>query len=476
MGMKKNASVITVDFLLLVILVAIATQSIPPISDYLIATRDEYAQAVSAAAQGRPEEVPEELVPFVSNYFIFLKAPIKWALVSVCFIIIFAYLCVNLLKAFEKIGEKTAFCLKFILIVPLVMITAFLPVLFRMTVDRHAQGGTPLSLSRKAQATQNGAKMVLLQGKNPYEGTITIEIPNPQAEAGTEESTTINQEKFSTAITSLASSLPVYVIIEGLCNYYDQRMTYLLYAALMMVVIMTLNAPHGSRLVLVIFVLLFSPFRVGFYSGSDALVPVFWLIVCLHGLLRKNHVLASISISLAALAQPLLYIVVLLYFAYLLSVRKSESVRAFGHTLFVLFIVAFFGLCFMSAGVRPLLAPLETMFFETSPMRPGSYGISNLLVWAGLAQSPETGLPFWAIAAVTAFIVFIPLVVRQKRKRTAVVFFENTFIMLFLLGFLALPSFNNDALYLVSAALAIVAVCHWERKDAEPESELPGGP
>ena len=248
-------------------------------------------------------------------------------------------------------------------------------------------------------------------------------------------------------------------------------MTHLLYAALLIIIVLTLNVSYLSRLVLVIFVLLFSPFRVGFYSGSDAIVPVFWLLVCLHGLLKKNYTLSSVSIALAALAHPFLYVGPLFYIAYLFGIRKTEPIKVLWH-LFVLFaVIALFGVLFRSAGARPLAAQAVRLFYETPAMRPGSYGFSNLLVFMGILTSPGEGFAFWMIGAGLALVVFVPLVIRQKRNSSACAFFENLFIMFFITGFFALPSFNNDAIFLTSAILAVAAVFHLEEKGADLETE-----
>jgi len=464
--MQKTVSAITIDFLLLVILVAIASQSIPPIADFLAATVSQYGDALATPPE-KLDALPDRLFAFVFNYSIFLGEPIKWALVSVCFIIIFLYLCVNLLLVFNKIKEKTAFFLKSAAVISLIAITVLLPCLFGMIADTRPKVNAPHPMSKEARKIQKAARMVLLERRNPYNGKIRIRIPGPE----TEPQPPPIEETFSASITTLVSSLPTCVIVDGLFDYYDQRITYIVYGILLIVILLTLNVSYISRLALLVFLLFFSPFRIGFYSGSDAIVPVFWLFVCLHGLLKKNYTLSSVSIALAALAHPFLCVGLLFYIAYLFGARKTQAVKMVWHLFVVFAIIGLFWLLFRSAGLRPLAAQAVRLFRETPVMRPGSYGFSNVLAFTGLLTPSGDSFPFWIIASALALILFLPLAVRQKRNSSACAFFENLFVVIFVPCFFALPSFNNDAVFLTSSILAGAAIFHLEGKEADLEKE-----
>jgi len=311
-SMKKSAPWITIDFLLLVIFAGIAAGSIPAI--FMLLMR---IQAAANFLIENPQLAPR-------NYKIFQTAPqhwepIKWALVSVCFIIVFLYLCVNILRSFERIGARGTFYLKSLLVILIIVICVFLPVLYHITFDKTFEGKLPQKLSQNAQAMQKAVKMLLLERKNPYNGSISLEVPAPEAGTGRYKVVT---QKFSGSITALVSSLPVCIIFDGLFHYYDQRLSCIIYLVLLVILVLNLKLSYASRIFLLIFIPLLGPFRIGFFAGSEAIVGVFWLVLFLWGLLKKNHILTSVSAGLAALSHPFLYFALLLY---LIHIFLSEG-------------------------------------------------------------------------------------------------------------------------------------------------------
>ena len=223
--------------------------------------------------------------------------PIFLLLTAVGLLAFMAYVLFDLLK--ERLGAKTAFNLKFILLWIIILTAVILPSM-KMIILRHEN--LPQSYSHDGGVIQTEAAVdYFLEGKNPYVEDYTN---TPMADWGFEQ--------FRTALThypylpaTFVLSAPVKLASDALLGWYDQRFTYLLLFVLTLVLAAGLTRGRAEDMLgLTMFIGLNPIMGLDVIFGQNDSFVLAWLVISAWFLYRKNWLWSSIFFGVAAASKP----------------------------------------------------------------------------------------------------------------------------------------------------------------------------
>jgi len=311
---------------------------------------------------------------------------------------------------------------------------------------------------------QEAALRYLGDGKNPYKETY-FGTPMEQWTYGEGDKDMVNPALYHFVMPPwyMLSSYPFYFISMRTLGYYDGRMPlFLATIGLLVVLFYWIKNKEIARLAVILIGLNPASMTYLIEGRSDMLV-LWWFILALFLIEKKQYVLSAVSLALAAMTKQTAWFAVPIVLGYLWVGRKASLKQ------FVTYLVA--GFLVGSVLMAPFLAWdasafLNSMVFYLSGNSPNSYPISGyglgmLLIGFNVIKDTHTYYPFIVWQLVMGGIgTVVGIALFRKYRSIAMVCIIHA-ITLFLFWYTS-RYFNNSHVAYIATLLAIGIFKAWD--------------
>jgi len=372
--------------------------------------------------------------------------PIFLILAAISILAFLAYVLLDLFK--DRLGEKTLFRWKYLLLWAIILTLVILPAL-KMTILRHEN--LPQSYSHDGGVIQTeAATNFFLQGKNPY---IETYRNTPMAEWGFEQFRTA-LDHYPYLPATFVLSAPIKLLSQATLGWYDQRFTYLLLFILSLALAAGITKGRRSDLLGLTMLLGLNPIMgLDVIFGQNDSFVLAWLIISAWFLYRKNWLWSSIFFGVAAASKPTAWFLGPFWAIALLEQSAIPLSQAFsrafwkklvtrmipGMGVFLLFTLPYF-----------LWSPndfIDDVWRWAAGTAVSHYQIWGLgfanfvLAWGGLPDR-FASWPFWIPELLIALPLLVILLIKQLKDNSISSWFWHGSILL--LGFAYFSRFLNE--------------------------------
>jgi hypothetical protein len=336
--------------------------------------------------------------------------------------------------------ERLIFTAKLFLATLFIFIAVVLPTL-REIADRHAS--QPYMYAHDGLIQTEEAIKFLLVGKNPYTeeyiNTPMAEWPGYLVVFGEGVPTPLFHYVYLPF--SFLFSIPFYLVCKNVLGWYDQRFVYLLLFIGLMILLPQLTRDWSKKLGLLLGFGLNLYFTIFFANGNNDVIVLFWLVLTIFLLQRRQVVFSSVALALACTSKQSALLLLPFYFLYLMrGSYRRESATSILKGTFSFFIVS-------SLIIVPFLVwdPISFIDDTVNYLGGGSevsfpiYGhnLGTLLLATGIIESKQAYFPFWILQALFGLPTLLWLLRKQSRDNDIRQVCLNYAITSFVFGFLS---------------------------------------
>lgn len=336
--------------------------------------------------------------------------------------------------------ERPIFPLKLFLVTLFIFMAVVLPTL-RNIMDRHAS--QPYMYAHDGLIQTEEAIKLLLVEKNPYTEDY-IDTPMAKWQG---YSVVFGEDVPAPLFHNvylpfpLLFSIPFYLVSKDLLGWYDQRFVYLLLFIGLLILLPRLTREWTKKLGLLLALGLNLYFTIFFANGHNDVFVLFWLVLTIFLLQRRQVVLSSVTLALACTSKQSALLLLPFYFLYLMkgSYRRESATSILKET-YPFFIIS-------SLIIIPFLVwdPVSFVDDTISYLAGGSevsfpiYGhnLGTLLVATGLVESKQAYFPFWMLQALFGLPTLLWLLKEQGKENNIRRVCFNYAIISFAFGFLS---------------------------------------
>jgi len=314
--------------------------------------------------------------------------------------------------------ERLIFTTKLFLATLLIFIAVVLPTL-REIADRHAS--QPYMYAHDGLIQTEEAIKFLLVGKNPYTeeyiNTPMAEWPGYLVVFGEGVPTPLFHYVYLPF--SFLFSIPFYLVCKNVLGWYDQRFVYLLLFIGLMILLPRLTRDWSKKLGLLLGFGLNLYFTIFFANGNNDAFVLFWLVLTIFLLQRRQVVLSSVALALACTTKHSALLFLPFYLLYLADRDPPGKaiLPALGAIWPLLLVCGLIIIPFLiwdgSSFIDDTLLYISGRSSSSFPI--WGYNLGRILVAAGLIDSQDTYFPFWILQLIFGLPTLIWLLRKQWR-------------------------------------------------------------
>ncbi|MGQ9567767.1 MAG: glycosyltransferase 87 family protein [Anaerolineae bacterium] len=323
------------------------------------------------------------------------------------------------------------------------------------------------------------ATAFFLQGRNPYLEDYTA---TPLADWGIQYHTALYHYPYG-PWTFLASA-PLYALGRGLLGWYDQRVLYLLLFALLLALAAQLPDHPRATPALVMLLGLNPILGSDVIFGQNDVFVLFWLVLTLWLLKRRQYGWASAWCGLACASKPTAWFILPFYALYLAGDATlarpiawdeiSRRIVRRGWPVLLTFLGLMLPYLFWSPGA--LWDDIWGWSSGTSavPYQVRGWGLSTLLLGLGVLPDRMGYFPFWILQVAFGVPVLFWLLGRQFRENALGQVYLGYAALLYIVLFFS-RFLNENYVGFLAAVAALGLLVREPEPTRPPRREVPWG-
>ena len=369
-----------------------------------------------------------------------------------------------------RLRDRLVFSTRLFIVMFVLFIAAVLPTGWNI-LQRHVEG--PATHAHDGLIQTEAAIQFLLNGKNPYTENY-VNTPMANFKGGEPPFTSAPLYHNAYLPFLFLSSIPFYQASQAILGWYDERFFYvLLYIGLLLLLPQLVQKQRDKLILLMAFGLnvLFTYFLA---DGRNDVVVMFGLVLTTVLLVHRQVAWSAVVLGLMVATKHSAWFFLPFYFVYLLPDPVNlKTIRTTLLKISPLFIVAAIVLVpfliwdaasFIDDTVSYIVGTSATSF----PIK--GWGLSTLLLTAGIIPSPESAFPFGILEAGVGLPLLVFLLARQRRENTLQQMWFGFALFSFGVQYVS-RFFNDNYLVFILQSLVIASFLTVSRAEKNPEPQ-----
>jgi hypothetical protein len=404
------------------------------------------------------------LLAFACAFYLNFYASIYAALIL---ILVALYALFDLVAWRARIRNAARFALVSLIVMLLVVPPTWLEIQARHTTAPYAH------IHDGAIQTEEAIRF-LLAGKNPYVEDYT---QTPMAQwpgyLGLAPHENIALFYLPYLPFTFLAPLPFYWLFHVITGFFDLRMYHLVLFVAWFLLLFQLKRDWEGKLALVILVTLNPLFVRTFIEGRNDIVVLWWLTLALYFLQRRRMVAATVALGLACVVKATAWFAVPFFLAHLWFNKVYPPRTYLSRVLFPLLVV---GLIFVAPFVVWDLRAFvqDALWYQSSAFPIVGWGLSRILLDAGVIPDPRAPFPFTRIQAIVGIPLLVGLLRWQQGRPSLQRMIAATAVCGFVIGYVGRAFADNHIGFMLSLALFAVYLGEESQGGLQPQANQVG--